>query len=327
MDPVFLLIVVALIVAIVLFVVSLRSGRAPASSRQEAAAPQLPHPPLPAPSTAPEVALPPHAPPAGTVLAPAQAAAPPAGSGNPQAVGLAGPDTQPDALQQTGIASSTVTETPPSPAVESPSPVPAPSPALPGGTATTTFAPVRATSSAAPAAPAAVPSYQAQPDPTPSTQAPGSPTPAGVHGGPLGGSVPPPLAPSDALPVAVPAPAADGSTRRAGGELVDTAGQPRTRSGTTGLMLPPQRLPYRLAELVGEQRQLEEAITVAHRRIDATENDGDAGSADQRIRLTVLREDRAQKQERLREIVFLQDGYHWVQQQMAPGRALPADAG
>ncbi len=92
-------------------------------------------------------------------------------------------------------------------------------------------------------------------------------------------------------------------------------------------MLPPQRLPYRLAELVGEQRQLEEAITVAHRRIDATENDGDAGSADQRVRLTVLRQDLAQKQERLQETLFLQDGYYWVQQQMAPGRALPADAG
>jgi len=106
----------------------------------------------------------------------------------------------------------------------------------------------------------------------------------------------------------------------AAGELV---GPPRTRSGNTILMTTPQRLPYRQAELAGEQRQLEEAIAVARRRIDEAEDGADSGSLENRVRLGVLRQDLSQKQERLQEILFLQDGYRWLQQQMAPDRALP----
>ncbi len=107
----------------------------------------------------------------------------------------------------------------------------------------------------------------------------------------------------------------------AAGELV---GPPRTRSGNTVLMATPQRLPYRQAELAGEQRQLEEAIAVAQRRIDEAEDSADSGSMESRVRLGVLRQDMSQKQERLQEILFLQDGYRWLQQRMAPDRALTA---
>jgi len=107
----------------------------------------------------------------------------------------------------------------------------------------------------------------------------------------------------------------------AAGELV---GPPRTRSGNTVLMATPQRLPYRQAELAGEQRQLEEAIAVARRRIAEAEDSADSGSMENRVRLGVLRQDLSQKQERLQEILFLQDGYRWLQQRMAPDRALTA---
>jgi len=106
----------------------------------------------------------------------------------------------------------------------------------------------------------------------------------------------------------------------------DTAlvGPPRTRTGEVVLAAAPQRLPYRLAELLGEQRQLEEAITLVRRRMEDVEVASDAGSAENRVRLDVLRQDLTQKQERLREILFLQDGYRWLQQRMAPDRALTA---
>jgi len=90
------------------------------------------------------------------------------------------------------------------------------------------------------------------------------------------------------------------------------------------LAVAPQRLPYRLAELLGEQRQLEEAITLVRRRMEDVEVASDVGSAENRVRLDVLRQDLTQKQERLREILFLQDGYRWLQQRMAPDRALTA---
>ncbi len=102
---------------------------------------------------------------------------------------------------------------------------------------------------------------------------------------------------------------------------MELVGQPPTRTGVVMLSVAPQRLPYRLAELLGEQRGLEEAITLAHRRIDDIELGPDPGSAESRVRLGVLREDLTQKQERLREILFLQDGYRWLQQHMAPDRA------
>lgn len=95
-----------------------------------------------------------------------------------------------------------------------------------------------------------------------------------------------------------------------------------TRSGRSTLSVTPRRLPFRMAELLGEQRQLEEALTLAHRRIDEVEVSDDPGSGEKRIRLSVLRDDLDQKQERLREILFLQDGYRWMQQQMAPDLAL-----
>ena len=125
----------------------------------------------------------------------------------------------------------------------------------------------------------------------------------------------------DGLTTAVPSSATappDGSLAPASMELV---GQPPTRSGAVILSVTPGRLPYRVAELLGEQRSLEEAITIAHRRIDDVELGPDPGSAESRVQLAVLRQDLTQKQERLREILFLQDGYRWVQQQMAPGRA------
>jgi hypothetical protein len=104
------------------------------------------------------------------------------------------------------------------------------------------------------------------------------------------------------------------------GAALELAGPPATRTGAVMLSVTPQRLPYRLAELLGEQRGLEEAITIAHRRIDDIELGPDPGGADNRVRLTVLRQDLSQKQERLREILFLQDGYRWLQQHMAPER-------
>lgn len=113
--------------------------------------------------------------------------------------------------------------------------------------------------------------------------------------------------------------AGDGRGGAAAGELVP---QPVTRSGDIRLAATPGRLPYRLAELAGEQRQLEESISLAHRRLDEIELGHDAGSAENRVRLGILRQDLAQKQERLREILYLQDGYYWLQQQMAPDRQL-----
>lgn len=115
-------------------------------------------------------------------------------------------------------------------------------------------------------------------------------------------------------------PAADG----AGEGLVSplaAVSQPPTRSGEIRLQVAPQRLPFRFAELVGEQRQLEEAITLLHRRIDDVELDVDPSSYENRVRLGVLRQELAQRQERLREILFLQDGYRWLQQHMALDRA------
>lgn len=117
--------------------------------------------------------------------------------------------------------------------------------------------------------------------------------------------------------------ASDGASASADDRVASTAaamelvGQP-PRSGAVMLAVSPQRLPFRIAELQGEQRQLEEAITIAHRRLDDVEMGPDPGSAENRIRLNLLRQDLTQKQERLREILFLQDGYRWVQQQMAP---------
>lgn len=115
----------------------------------------------------------------------------------------------------------------------------------------------------------------------------------------------------------------DGRGGAAAGELVP---QPATRSGEIRLAATPGRLPYRLAELVGEQRQLEESISLAHRRLDEIELGHDAGSTENRVRLGILRQDLAQKQERLREILYLQDGYYWLQQQMAPDRQLAEPA-
>ena len=104
------------------------------------------------------------------------------------------------------------------------------------------------------------------------------------------------------------------------GTALELTGPPATRTGAVVLSVTPQRLPYRLAELLGEQRGLEEAITIAHRRIDDIEFGPDPGGAENRVRLAVLRQDLSQKQERLREILFLQDGYHWLQQRQAPER-------
>jgi len=114
------------------------------------------------------------------------------------------------------------------------------------------------------------------------------------------------------------APADNGSVGTA--TALELAGPPATRTGAVMLSVTPQRLPYRLAELLGEQRGLEEAITIAHRRIDDIELGPDPGGADNRVRLAVLRQDLSQKQERLREILFLQDGYRWLQQHLAPER-------
>jgi len=114
------------------------------------------------------------------------------------------------------------------------------------------------------------------------------------------------------------APANDGSVGTV--TALELAGSPATRTGAVMLSVTPQRLPYRLAELLGEQRGLEEAITIAHRRIDDIELGPDPGGADNRVRLAVLRQDLSQKQERLREILFLQDGYRWLQQHLAPER-------
>lgn len=114
------------------------------------------------------------------------------------------------------------------------------------------------------------------------------------------------------------APADDGSVGTV--TALELAGPPATRTGAVMLSVTPQRLPYRLAELLGEQRGLEEAITIAHRRIDDIELGPDPGGADNRVRLAVLRQDLSQKQERLREILFLQDGYRWLQQHLAPER-------
>ena len=115
------------------------------------------------------------------------------------------------------------------------------------------------------------------------------------------------------------APADEGSVNSE--TALELAGPPATRTGAVMLSVTPQRLPYRLAELLGEQRGLEEAITIAHRRIDDIELGPDPGGADNRVRLAVLRQDLSQKQERLREILFLQDGYRWLQQHLAPERA------
>jgi len=108
------------------------------------------------------------------------------------------------------------------------------------------------------------------------------------------------------------------------GEPSEVVGMIPTRSGRSTLSVTPRRLPFRMAELLGEQRQLEEALTLAHRRIDEVEEGDDSGSGEKRIRLSILRDDLDQKQERLREILFLQDGYRWMQQQMAPDLSLAA---
>jgi len=123
-----------------------------------------------------------------------------------------------------------------------------------------------------------------------------------------------PVAPSTA-PTSV-----DGATTNSA-PAMELVVQPPTRTGAVMLSVAPQRLPFRLAELLGEQRGLEEAITIAHRRIDDVELGPDPGAAENRVRLAVLRQDLTQKQERLREILFLQDGYRWVQQHMAPDHA------
>jgi len=123
-----------------------------------------------------------------------------------------------------------------------------------------------------------------------------------------------PVAPSTA-PTSV-----DGATTNSA-PAMELVVQPPTRTGAVMLSVAPQRLPFRLAELLGEQRGLEEAITIAHRRIDDVELGPNPGAAENRVRLAVLRQDLTQKQERLREILFLQDGYRWVQQHMAPDHA------
>jgi len=123
-----------------------------------------------------------------------------------------------------------------------------------------------------------------------------------------------------AAPVA-PSPAPVDGASSGAAPAMELVVQPPTRTGTVMLSVAPQRLPFRLAELLGEQRGLEEAITIAHRRIDDVELGPDPGAAENRVRLAVLRQDLTQKQERLREILFLQDGYRWVQQHLAPDHA------
>jgi hypothetical protein len=272
MDPIFILIVILILVALGTLIALLRApsgSRAPAATTARPAATQ--------PST-----------PRGAV-SPAQEPTPAAASQatSPMPVSTAGAPAVPEAATS--------------------------APGAAGMSPAAATAALAATDEA-PQATAAPPET---PEPTTATESPAAqPIPAEK---PEQSAFVPPSTPDSALDVSRTA-ASDGAGQGLVSPL-EAVSRPATRSGEIHLQVSPQRLPYRFAELVGEQRQLEEAITLLHRRIDDVEFDADPGSYENRVRLGVLRQELAQKQERLREILFLQDGYRWLQQHMALDRA------
>ncbi len=282
MDPIFILIVILILVALGILVALLRApsgsgapvaptARPPASA---GAAPSMAQPPMPRPAAA-----------------------------------------QPQASSPTSAVASQTT-----------SPMPVPTAGAPAVPQAATSAPDAAGMSPAAATAALATSAEAPQATAAPSEAP-EPV-AGVENTAAQPNPPEETAQSASTPPSMPEPALDVSRAAAsdgaGQGLVsplEAVSRPATRSGEIHLQVSPQRLPYRFAELVGEQRQLEEAITLLHRRIDDVELDADPGSYENRVRLGVLRQELAQKQERLREILFLQDGYRWLQQHMALDRA------